>query len=77
MNFDISKVVQVKKNDYEQSSPASVKNEVEIELSGNNEAYDKNTRCIELYADSLIMKLMDIVKHVTGEPAECFTCTSE
>lgn len=77
INFDISKVVQVKRCDYDQGNPASIRNEVEIELSGKNEAYDTNTRCIELYADSLIMKLMDIVKHVTGEPAECFTCTSE
>ena len=61
VNFDISKVIQIEKTKYEQGTKAVVQNEIEIELSGRNRDYDKHNDKNALYADSLLLKLLDII----------------
>ena len=61
VNFDISKVIQIEKTKYEQGTKAVVQNEIEIELSGINHDYDKHRDKNALYADSLLLKLLDII----------------
>ena len=62
IRFDVSKVVQTLERDYNRQTPCTCLNEVEIELVGRNAACESAPDAAHLYAESMLMKIVDMIQ---------------
>lgn len=79
IRYDASKIIQTSAALYEKQEPCVIQNEIELELVKENPSYSHSTKSLDLHADSMICKIIDLacmINNVKNEDLTDLSCTS-
>ena len=66
IRFDASKIIQTSQALYDKQEPCAIQNEIELELINLNPLYMQTSKPLEVHAESMICKILDIACMIHG-----------